>query len=166
MLHQTKCSRESGFTVLEAAVSMTLFAVALLSLWGTLIYSSRSNIAAEQRMRALNAAQAKIEELKFVPFENLINEFGPSGNTGDTFIVPSIDTDPQAASGRIAFFVDETSSQGEALGFPLDLNGDGDAEDLDVSGDFQLLPVRVTVRWNGVLGEQRVDLRSILRKED
>jgi type II secretory pathway pseudopilin PulG len=159
-------ARESGFTVLEAAVSLTLLAVALLSLWGTLVYCSRSNVAAEQRMKALNAAQAKIEELKSVPFESLINEFGPAGATGDTFDVPSIDEDRTKASGQIAFFVDETDSHGEVLGFPLDLNGDGDSEDLDVSEAFSILPVRVSVRWDGVLGEQRVDLRAILRKED
>ena len=159
-------SREDGFTILEAAVSLTLLAVALISLWGTLIYCSRSNIAAEQKIRALNAAQAKVEELKSLPFESLISEFGPSGSTGDTFAVPSIDSEQSTASGRIAFFVDETDSHGEVMGFPLDLNGDGDADDVDVSGGFQILPVRVTVRWIGVLGEQRVDLRSILRKED
>ena len=166
VLKRSRDTRESGFTVLEATVSLTLFAVALLSLWGTLIYCSRSNVAAEQRMRALNAAQAKIEEMKAIPFEDLVIEFGPTGNTGDTFPVPSIDGDLSKASGRIALFVDETDSHGELLGFPLDLNGDGDADDLDVTDAFQLLPVRITVRWDGILGEQRVDLRSILRKED
>ncbi len=166
MSHRLKDTPEAGFTVIEATVSLTLFAVALLSLWGTLIYCSRSNIAAEQKMRALHAAQAKIEELKSLPFESLINEFSPSGNIGDVFGVPSIDSDRANASGRIAFFVDETDSQGELLGFPLDLNGDGDTDDVDVSTGFQILPVRITVRWLGVLGEQRIDLRSILRKED
>ncbi len=166
MLDRERDARECGFTILEAAVSMTILAVALLSLWGTLVYCSRSNVAAEQRMKALNAAQAKIEELKSVPFESLINDFGPMGSVGDTFVVPSIDEDQSNASGRIAFFVDETDSHGEVLGFPLDLNGDGDADDTDVSAAFEILPVRVTVRWNGVLGEQRVDLRAILRRED
>jgi type II secretory pathway pseudopilin PulG len=164
-VHDRK-AREAGFTVLEAAVSLTLLAVALLSLWGTLIYCSRSNVAAEQRMKALNAAQAKIEELKSQPFESLINEFGPSGTTGATFAVPTIDESESVASGRIAFFIDETDSYGEPLGFPLDLNGDGDTEDTEVSQGFELLPVRVTVRWEGVLGEQQVDLRAFLRKEE
>ena len=53
---------------------------------------------------------------------------------------------------------DETDSHGEVLGFPLDLNGDGDARTMDVSDAFEIMPVRITVRWNGVLGEQRVDL--------
>ena len=93
-------SREDGFTILEAAVSLTLLAVALISLWGTLIYCSRSNIAAEQKIRALNAAQAKVEELKSLPFESLIIEFGPSGSTGGTFEVPSIDASkPPRADG-------------------------------------------------------------------
>lgn len=38
--------------------------------------------------------------------------------------------------------------------------------DKDVAAGYQLLPVKVTVVWEGVLGRQRVDLRTILRKEE
>lgn len=158
---------ESGFTVLEAAVSMAVLAVALLALWGTLVYCSRSNQAAEQKKRAMNAAQAKIEELKSSPFANLIAEFGPGGTTGDRFLVDRIDDDQARAEGRIVFIVDESKALGDdASSEPLDLNGDGDALDTDVSASYQLLPVKVTVRWEGALGSQRVDLRSVLRKEE
>ncbi len=166
MRTEQRSAREAGFTVLEAAVSLALLAVALLSMWGTLIYCSRSNLASEQRMRALNAAQAKIEELKSQPFEGLIAEYGPSGTTGPQFAVPAIDDDLTTADGRIVFFIDETGPANESLGFPLDLNGDGDAVDVDVTDGYVILPVRVSVRWNGVLGDQSVDLRAILRKED
>ena len=50
-------SPQAGFTTIEAAVSLTVLAVALLALWGTLIYCSRSNLASEQKKQALNAAQ-------------------------------------------------------------------------------------------------------------
>jgi hypothetical protein len=158
---------EAGFTVLEAAVALTVLAVALLTLWGGLVYCSRSNLASEQRKRALNAAQAKIEELRSRPFDLLITEYGPGGTPGDRFAVPTIDTETAIAEGRVVFFIDERANpEGEALGLPLDLNGDGDADDEDASAACFLLPVRVTVRWEGVLGEQRVDLRTILRRED
>ncbi len=157
---------ESGFSVLEAAISMTVLAVALLTLWGSLVYCSRSNLAAEQRKRALLAAQAKIEELKAHPFDTLIADYGPGGTVGEEFAVPTLD-DGDGARGRVVFFVDETANPaGEALALPLDLNGDGDTDDQDVSGSFLLLPTRVSVRWEGILGEQRVDLRTILREED
>ena len=159
-------SREAGFTVLEAAVSMAVLAVALLSLWGTIVYCSRSNVAAEQRKKALNAAQAKIEELKSQTFETLVSRFGPIGSVGDDFDVHSIDEDSGIASGKILFYLDETKTTFGDNGGPIDLNGDGDVTDTDVSAGFQLLPARVTVRWVGPLGAQRVDLHTILRKEE
>lgn len=158
---------DAGFTLIEAAVSMTVLAVALLSLWGTLVYCSRSNLAAEQKKRAMNSAQAMIEELKSADFETLLDVYGPSGSIGDTFNVPDVDEDAAAAFGTITFQIDEAEAIGDdANPAPLDLNGDGDAEDADVSVEYQILPVRVTIRWNGPLGLQRVDLRALLREED
>ena len=86
MTDREPAPRETRLTVLEAAVSLTLLGGPALPL-GNAHLLFPSNVAAEQRMKALNAAQAKIEELKSVPFESLINEFGPAGNTGDTFEV-------------------------------------------------------------------------------
>ena len=165
---QTRSTRrEAGFTVLEAAVAMGMLAVALLSLWGTLVYCSRSNVAAEQKKRAMNAAQAKIEELKSRPFSTLIAEYGPGGGIGDSFLVRSLDDEIEQAEGRIIFYTDETDTVTDpTIGLPMDLNGDGDSTDTDVAGNFQLLPVKVSIHWDGVLGRQRVDLRTILRKEE
>lgn len=157
---------EAGFTVLEAAVSMAVLAVALLSLWGTIVYCSRSNVAAEQRKKALNAAQAKIEELKSQDFATLIAQFGPAGSVGDEFMVSTLDEYEGGAGGKIFFYLDETKTTFGENGGPIDLNGDGDTTDTDVSAGFQLLPARVSVRWVGPLGPQRVDLHAILRKED
>ena len=162
------CKRnEAGFTVLEAAVAMGMLAVALLSLWGTLVYCSRSNVAAEQKKRAMNAAQAMIEELKSQPFATLIAEYGPGGTIGDKFPVPAVDDDTATAVGQIVFYTDETDATTDpSIGLPMDLNGDGDTDDKDVAAGYQLLPVKITVQWQGVLGDQRVDLRTILRREE
>ena len=167
MRNANRITPEAGFTVLEAAVSLTVLAVALCALWGTLVYCSRANRASEEKKQALNAAQAKVEELKSAQFDTLIAEFGPSGNVGNRFGVPTLDADLSVAEGEISFYTDETNAVGDPyMGFPLDLNGDGDNADKDVSGGFQLLPVLVTIRWEGALGDQRVDLRSILREEN
>jgi Tfp pilus assembly protein PilV len=159
--------RQDGFTILEAAVSLSVLAVALLSLWGTVVYCSRSNVVAEQKKRAVNAAQAKIEEMRSHPFATLLADYAPGGTPGDVFTVAGLDDSIAGAEGRVTFTVDESralGTDGEPL--PLDLNGDGDATDPDVSGEYLLLPVRVTIQWKGPLGIQRVDLRTLLRKED
>jgi type II secretory pathway pseudopilin PulG len=159
--------REAGLTLVEAAVSMTILAVALLSLWGSMIYGSRTMSAAEERKQALNIAQGKLEELKSRSLDQLIAVYGPSGSEGDTFSAAGIDEDADRALGRIVFYTDETDdTTGAGLGFPMDLNGDGDSNDKDVSVGFTLLPVKVRVTWEGALGTQFVDVTSILRSQN
>ena len=41
-----------------------------------------------------------------------------------------------------------------AVGMSRDLNGDGDNNDLDVSGDAVLLPFVITAQWRGITGTQ------------
>ena len=159
--------KEAGFTLLEATVSLTILAVALLTLWGTMLSGTRTIAAAEERKLALNAAQGKLEELKSHSLAQLIASYGPSGSEGDTFLVEAIDDDADQAQGQIIFYTDETDTEnGEGLGFPMDLNGDGDAMDTDVSTGFNLLPVKIRVTWKGALGTQFVDVNSLLRHED
>ena len=110
MARSRTANQESGFTVLEAAVAMGMLAVALLSLWGTLVYCSRSNVAAEQKKRAMNAAQAKIEELKSVPFTSLVTDYGKGGKVGNLFHVTSLDDEQSGAEGQIVFYTDETDT--------------------------------------------------------
>lgn len=49
--------------------------------------------------------------------------------------------------------------------FPLDLNGDGDTDDTAVTDGFQVLPVVVTIQWEGPYGPERVDHFAVLTKE-
>lgn len=46
--------------------------------------------------------------------------------------------------------------------FPMDINGNGNTTDNPMTEGFFILPVVVTVRWQGVYGIQRVDLFSIV----
>ena len=160
-------NREAGFTLVEAAVSLTILAVALLTLWGTMISGARTITAAQERKLALTTAQGKLEELKSRSLDQLIAIYGPGGSEGDTFLVPCIDDDADQALGQIIFYTDEADTEhGAALGFPMDLNGDGDALDRDVSSGFNLLPMRIRVTWKGALGTQFIDVTSLLRRED
>ena len=150
---------QAGVTILEAAISLTVLAVALITVWGTLVYSSRSNVAAEQKKQALNAARAKLEELRASTFDTLITDYGPGA--ANSFAVPTLGEGN--SQGSITFYVDETAvSGGTDLGLPRDLNADGDTVDTDVSSDYALVAVRVTVSWTGALGAQEVHVGSLL----
>ena len=158
---------QEGFTLLEATISVAILAIGFLALLGTLTYCQRSNLAAEQKKRATDAAAARIEFLKSQPFDTLVSRFGPASGGGDRFTVRTLDTDGSSAEGRMLLYLDETNPTDEAgLGLPRDLNGDGDTTDKDVSGDFRLLPVKVRVTWRGALGRQQVEVRTLLRRED
>jgi len=43
-----------------------------------------------------------------------------------------------------------------------DLNGDGNIDQLDHSGDYQLLPVIVRLRWRNGAGERTAEIRTFL----
>lgn len=49
--------------------------------------------------------------------------------------------------------------------FPLDMNGDGDTTDLAITDGFQVLPVVITIQWEGPYGPERVDHFAVLTKE-
>ncbi len=48
------------------------------------------------------------------------------------------------------------------LGMPRDLNGDGDIDDADHSGDYRILPVLVRVRWRGTKGDAQIEFKTQL----
>lgn len=160
--------QDEGFSLLEATLSTTILAVGLLSLWGTIVYGSRSNLAAEQKKKAVDAAAARIEFLKAQPFSRLVEDYGAGNGTGaDRFAVPALSSDTSVASGQILLYLDETNPTGEAgLGLPRDLNGDGDSTDDDVTGSYRLVPVKVVVSWEGSFGPQQVEVRTLLREEN
>ena len=64
--------------------------------------------------------------------------------------------DGQAAVGSVQVVTDEalTDAQlGFELGMPRDLDGDGQADNGDVTTGARILPVIVRTRWKGVSGE-------------
>lgn len=50
----------------------------------------------------------------------------------------------------------------EALGMPHDLDGDGLVDNADKKGTYRLLPVELTLRWQGRTGERSLQLQTLL----
>lgn len=50
----------------------------------------------------------------------------------------------------------------ERLGLPRDLNGDHVIDNLDHGDDYLILPVRITVTWNGVHGIRSTSIHTML----
>ena len=89
---------------------------------------------------------------------------------GSSFEVASLQVrgdDPDGLVGRIEFPEEAPgilveSITDESLGMPMDLNGDGQIDDENRSEDFQLLPVRIIIEWQGMEGLERLEYHTIL----
>jgi hypothetical protein len=83
------------------------------------------------------------------------------GMLGSTFDIRGLNLQAgQISVGTIQVIVDETATDaalGFELGMPRDLNGDGAADNTDVSANARILPVVVTASWNGVSGDMQIN---------
>jgi len=138
--------------------------------------------SAAERTLALQAAESSIEALQaavfseaFARFNATIADDPPGGESpGAAFDVPGLSPwpgDPDGLPGEILFPGDNVELRENVadveLGMPRDLTLDDPPviDGLDHSGDYRVLPVRVRVRWRGVLGEREVTLGTILNNE-
>ncbi len=117
-----------------------------------------------------------------VPFENIFAAYNydpsddPVGCTcpGSVFSVQGLELgggQGGLAVGEVFFPADpldptslrEDSADPE-LGLPRDLDGDGQVDGVDHSGDYRLLPVSIRMSWIGVTGPRVVEYRTLLTR--
>lgn len=160
----------SGFTLVELMIVMAILVVAILGFVFGLGVSIQEVSASKQSYMALNAARSKIEELKGEKFRYLYTDFGP-GSAGQTFAVTyeeegkTFVLEPQGGGngGTITFYTDETSIPASfEWETTYDLNGDGDSADADVSSNYKILPVMISIAWEDSYGARVEEVRTIL----
>ena len=67
---------QSGFTLIEVIIAMTVVAVAIFGLVSVITYTTRGNLATKQRMIALRAAERKIEQMMTTsPFSSIVDNY-------------------------------------------------------------------------------------------
>jgi len=174
---------EKGMTLVEVMVAAVILAVALFGLLASLSYASRLIRAQKEINIAKNAARGIIESMRmydtgyiyaYYNSNPLDDPNGPNTAPGDNFSAQGLDAqsgDPDGFVGKIEFpevtlsdgtdVLSETVTAPE-LGMPRDLNGDGDADDVDVSQDYRLLPVTVRVQWRSFRPEQEIHLQTLI----
>ena len=150
-----------GFTLAELALATTILLVALMSISAATLRSHSLRRQNRQRVIAANAVRTYSEQIHAASIqasknlttwaETVLEEWGAGGTVGTTFDVVGLT--PAGANesvGTIEIITDETATDDELgvqLGMPRDLDGDGAADDVDVSATARLLPVIVRVRW-------------------
>jgi len=162
-----KRTRRAGFSLVEVMIGFCVLSIAVGAVASTLVATTSLNVANEELSRALDGQISQLEELRSVDFEEVFASYngieaddpqGAGSAPGSDFDVPGMDAWAGAAAvGSIEFPGDGTELREDFvdrdLGMPRDLNGDGIIDGLDHSGDYIILPLRVTVRWSGRSGE-------------
>jgi hypothetical protein len=159
-------------------VAVVILAVGLGAGVHAILEALSLNQEARERSAALEAAQSVYEELRSTPFDEVFPRYnraagdnpvaGPSPGGG--FAVPGLSAapgDPDGLPGEIFFpgngiLLDENFVDSD-LGMPRDLDGSGVLGTLATG--YQVLPLRIRVRWSGAHGVQEIDLASILNHE-
>ncbi|MCP5021305.1 MAG: hypothetical protein GY930_05975 [bacterium] len=163
-----RTNKRNGFSPVEFIVAICVLTTGLLALYSTSVVAHSLDHASEARSNAAYAMQRVIERTKALSAQWEENQVGwsnvvttallPGGSIGVTFDVEGLDPWLGAASiGMVRILTDETLTDAElgiALGMPRDLNGDGDAVDIDVTDDATLLPIIVRARWSGAGGNR------------
>ncbi len=163
--------RTAGVTIVELVVAIGVLAVALLALLSVISSAGQLQQTTREKALAYNAARRKIEEMRNRPLDQIYRAF--NGTTADdipgvscpgsTFAVDGLNADGLGPVGTIVFpenssgLLDERIAD-PTLGMPKDLNGDGDAGEVQdaaaaaphkalTNDNYTILPVKVVIRW-------------------
>ena len=148
--------------MMELSLAVTVLMVALLAMSASTLHTHALRRQNRERALAQNAVRMISEEIQAFSARTLTEHAGQwsedlVGASGATFDVTGLSTaDGQAAVGSVQVVTDEalTDAQlGFELGMPRDLDGDGQADNGDVTTGARILPVIVRTRWKGVSGE-------------
>ena len=158
----------TGFSLVELAIAISILLIGMVSV--ITATSQMHSLRRQNRERTLaqNGVRSVAERMQSRSYQlvqddpdawatTLIAEFG-AGSPGEEFAIQELNVVlGENAVGTVRLVTDERLDDAALLvrvGMPRDLNGDGDANDADVTGDAVLLPVVLTAQWRGITGTQ------------
>jgi prepilin-type N-terminal cleavage/methylation domain-containing protein len=171
-----------GFSLLEVTIAMAVLATAYVGYSKSVVASMQASRSEREGALAAASARQLIAELQASPFDQvwaLYNDDGsddpggPNTAPGPNVHVPglnAVDGDPDGMAVQVILPSVDVAGvpqlredlPNDSLGCPRDLNGDGATDAFDHSGDYQILPVVVRVRWRGTGGAATYELRTSL----
>jgi type II secretory pathway pseudopilin PulG len=170
----------AGFTLVQVTMTAAILAIGILGLSAVIAQSVRLTAINQETVRARQASNMMLEEIRSLPFSEVYSMVRASGTesemsdymlNGETFEVPTIGL-PTVSGGMTGHIEFPTSGSGldlcestvdASLGMPMDLNGDGEIDDEGHAADYVLLPVRIRVEWEGIAGARQVEIYTVLR---
>ena len=170
----------AGFALADVCISLAILVVAMGGLLATVFSALRLSQANESTRAANQAVRGILERMNAVPFDELYATCN-SDPADDPVPKSTICLEPSnpllhdaqgnPAHSEIRFPTAPGAGGLElredavdpALGMPRDLNGDGNIDALDHSGDYLVLPVSVRLEWVGPSGAQALEISTLLR---
>lgn len=168
--------------MVEVLIAITVLSVGLGAVTTSMVMSNALNQSNRETTLALNGALSAVESVRGTAYADAFATFnanpaddplpGGAGTApGNFFAIPGLgvrDGDPDGFVGEIVFPGDGVglfeNVVDRDLGLPRDLNGDGDvdANAIDHSTDYTVLPVRVRLEWTGKSGNRQLEFVTTL----
>ena len=152
-------SRCAGFSLLEAVTALVLVTITFMGIASGVIANSRAFDSTREEVLVSHALRKMAETIRGTAFNQIYTKYA-----NFPFSVPE---NGIGATGIVSIFVDETANTAESntLGLPRDLNGDGLANSVNVSANYNLLPIRLSLSWDGRDGTRTQELYFLLAEE-
>ncbi len=158
------CRKSAGMTLVEVVVALAVLATVLCALISVLMTSWKLDELTREHEAAANGIVEMAELMRNEDFADLYDYYSPGGVIGNTFDIPELQGDLDPPVGTITFIMNEDpgSADGDMLGLPLDLDGDGATTTADVRSSHALLPIKLNVTWDGVMGSTTMNFYFLL----
>lgn len=181
-----RAGRREGFTLVELAIATPLILVAAGMVASTMLANAQRKRTNGENALAATAGQELLERMRNEDFAALFTLYntdpfddplGPGTAPGNRFAVQGLSPPSGVADGTVGEVILPQVNTGgpidvrlelredfvaPELGLPRDLNGDLIVDDRDHSGDYRVLPVSVSLRWQGVNGERSFRMHTLL----
>ena len=135
----------SAFSLIELMVSLAVLSIILLGFGGAISASSTQRMMADERRLAEQALSTYVEGLRGQSMATILAE--PATYDYPAGSIPGL----RDVTRTLTTYSNETGPgdpDGPALGFPLDLNADGDTDDGAVAaGGLFILPAKLTITY-------------------
>lgn len=177
----TRLQRRSGFSLVELMIAVVVLTVAVSGFSSSVLSSlvlgrmnRETDIAQQAARRVLEEIQGEEFAQVFAAYNDALGDYAGAGaEVGSGFAVDGLDLragDADGLAGRVEFPTIDAGGVDElredvvdaGLGMPRDLDGENGIDGADHAGDYELLPVRVVIEWNGVRGDRRMALETVL----
>lgn len=162
---EAKRRRQRGMTLLEVMAASGIFVIAAGGILMLTASMERHDRLIHEYELAESTARRVVEDIQYRGLDSFFDLYfqydtDPSNDPDGSGTAPGPDMSDLTVPGlqpssdsptgnlvEIIMHTDETEVNA-IQGLPRDLNGDGDADDTDVSADYKLIPFTVRVHWD------------------